>query len=372
MPPGGVRLIAAGFEPTDEGRAALRVAAALARATGAKLLATMVLDPKHAEDQAPGLLARTTHDQSLSENRHTRDRLTSQDALDAAIAELATGVDTEPDVLYQEPLEGLEAVSHRADLLVVGPRCVRADAQRHARRRLAQADRLRGMPGPRAAARHGGAHPDGRCRPLRARRLRRLTVEATGWSGLFAVAFRQSRNPMTLVDEARRHVDVNGAYLRLTGYKREDLIGRPIWEFVAGGPLLSQEQWAAALATRRFTGEAAMVCHDGREITIQWGAGTEIITGQRLVLFVALGSGARRSRRFTADGEDREPRPLSKRETEVVALRGARLHRARDRRRAAHLARHRAHARAQRDGEDGARSRAHLVAKVLGNGIALG
>jgi nucleotide-binding universal stress UspA family protein len=122
MPSGGVRLIAAGFEATDEGRTALRVAAALARATGAKLLATMVLDPKHAEDQAPGLLARTTHDQSLSENRHTRDRLMSQDALEAAIAELATGVETEPDVLYQEPLEGLQAASQRADLLVVGPR----------------------------------------------------------------------------------------------------------------------------------------------------------------------------------------------------------------------------------------------------------
>ena len=122
MPSGGVRLIAAGFEATDEGRTALRVAAALARATGAKLLATMVLDPKHAEDQAPGLLARTTHDQSLSENRHTRDRLVSQDALEAAIAELATGVETEPDVLYQEPLEGLQAASQRADLLVVGPR----------------------------------------------------------------------------------------------------------------------------------------------------------------------------------------------------------------------------------------------------------
>jgi nucleotide-binding universal stress UspA family protein len=122
MPSGGVRLIAAGFEATDEGRTALRVAAALARATGARLLATMVLDPKHAEDQAPGLLARTTHDQSLSENRHTRDRLVSQDALEAAIAELATGVETEPDVLYQEPLEGLQAASQRADLLVVGPR----------------------------------------------------------------------------------------------------------------------------------------------------------------------------------------------------------------------------------------------------------
>jgi nucleotide-binding universal stress UspA family protein len=122
MPSAGMQTVGAAFQPTEEGRAALRVAADLARATGARLLATMVLDPKHAEDQAPGLLAGTTHDQSLSENRHTRDRLVSQDALTAAIAELAQGVETEPDVLYQDPVEGLDAASQRVDLLVIGPR----------------------------------------------------------------------------------------------------------------------------------------------------------------------------------------------------------------------------------------------------------
>jgi nucleotide-binding universal stress UspA family protein len=119
---GGARTVAAGFENTDEGRTALRVAAGLARSLGAKLLAVLVLSPKHAEEQAPGLLARTEHDQSLSENRHTLDRLSHQDALTAAIAEFAEGVETEPDVLFQEPAEGLEAASHRADLMVIGAR----------------------------------------------------------------------------------------------------------------------------------------------------------------------------------------------------------------------------------------------------------
>ena len=49
-----------------------------------------------------------------------------------------------------------------------------------------------------------------------------------GWSGLFATAFRQSRNAMTLVDAQRRHVDVNGPYLKLLGYAKGDLIGRPL------------------------------------------------------------------------------------------------------------------------------------------------
>ena len=42
-------------------------------------------------------------------------------------------------------------------------------------------------------------------------------------------------------------VDANGAYLRLLGYGREEILGQPIYRFVAHGPLASPEQWAAAL-----------------------------------------------------------------------------------------------------------------------------
>ena len=39
----------------------------------------------------------------------------------------------------------------------------------------------------------------------------------SGWASLFWQAFRRSRNAMVLLDEQRRHVDVNGAYLQLLG-----------------------------------------------------------------------------------------------------------------------------------------------------------
>ena len=197
-------------------------------------------------------------------------------------------------------------------------------------------------------------------------------MEATGWSGLFAVAFRQSRNPMTLVDEERRHVDVNGAYLRLTGYKPEDLIGRPIWEFVAGGPLLTQEQWAAALATRpvhRRGGDGVpRRAPDHGPV----GRGHRDRHGQ------ALGA-LRRARQRLAPvhpgaprGSEREPRPLSKREKEVVRYvalgytgpeMASELHISHDT--------VRTHVRNAME-KTGSRSRAQLVAKVLGSGIALG
>jgi nucleotide-binding universal stress UspA family protein len=122
MPAAGLRSIGAAFVPTDEGHAALRVAARLAGAAGARLIAVTVLSPKHAEEQAPGLLAASTGDQDLSENRYARHRLAATDALEAAVAEVSEGVVTEPDVLFQDPVEGLTAASHRLDLLVIGSR----------------------------------------------------------------------------------------------------------------------------------------------------------------------------------------------------------------------------------------------------------
>ena len=80
-----------------------------------------------------------------------------------------------------------------------------------------------------------------------------------GWSGLFWTAFRQSRNVMLLLDERRRLVDVNGAWVELLGYGRDSMVGRPMYHFVVGGPAASPEEWAAALAAGHFTGEVDMV-----------------------------------------------------------------------------------------------------------------
>jgi PAS domain S-box-containing protein len=192
-----------------------------------------------------------------------------------------------------------------------------------------------------------------------------------GWSALFERAFKQSKNPMALVDEDRRHVDANPAYLRLLGRTRQQVVGRHLWDFVAGGPLLTPAEWKAALAAHRFHGEAEVVCADGTHIGVQWAGATEVATGQRLVLFVALstsrwGASFRRSMEI-----DREPGQLSARELEIVRLIAqgesgpeiaAELHLAHDT--------VRTHVRnAMR--KVGARSRAHLVAKVLGEGHAL-
>jgi PAS domain S-box-containing protein len=192
-----------------------------------------------------------------------------------------------------------------------------------------------------------------------------------GWSALFASAFKQSKNPMALVDGERRHVDANPAYLRLLGRSRDEVIGRHVWDFVAGGPIFTPTQWEAALAAHRFHGEAELVCADGRHIGVQWAGATEVATGRRLVLFVALstsrwGGSFRRSVEHDHDAGD-----LSPRELQIVRLIAhgdsgpeiaAELHIAHDT--------VRTHVR-NAMAKVGARSRAHLVAKVLGEGHAL-
>jgi PAS domain S-box-containing protein len=90
-----------------------------------------------------------------------------------------------------------------------------------------------------------------------------------GWTGLFSSAFAHSRNAMPLVDERRRHVDVNGACLRLLGYPRDQLIGRPVWELVHDGPRVGRPSGPRPSPGGRFTRETDLVTADGAVVAVQ-------------------------------------------------------------------------------------------------------
>ncbi|MGH3668886.1 MAG: PAS domain S-box protein, partial [Acidimicrobiia bacterium] len=109
-------------------------------------------------------------------------------------------------------------------------------------------------------------------------------VHQGGLPELFWAAFKQSRNPMVLLDQPRRIVEVNGAFLKLLGYARNDLVGKPGHRFVVGGPALSAREWAEGLAVGHFTGETELLRADGSSVVVQWGVDTEGVTGSRLVL----------------------------------------------------------------------------------------
>jgi PAS domain S-box-containing protein len=142
----------------------------------------------------------------------------------------------------------------------------------------------------------------------------------SGWAALFRDAFNQSRNAMVLLDDDRRHVEVNGAYVQLLGYRPSELIGRPVRDFRADGTTISAERWHAALQHRQFTGVIDLRRADGTVITVEFAGHPEMVTGQQLVLFVALRIG-RPGRVPHADPAPAGPRAeLSPRELDVVKL----------------------------------------------------
>ena len=125
---------------------------------------------------------------------------------------------------------------------------------------------------------------------------------------------------MILTDAQRLIVDVNPALVSLLGRKRDALTSGPLYGIVDSGPLASDEDWAAALAEGRFSGVADMLHEDGRPVGVQWAGNTEVVTGRRLVLFVAL-SVSRWGARFRRNSPpDEPPHPLTPRQLEIVHL----------------------------------------------------
>jgi DNA-binding CsgD family transcriptional regulator len=193
-----------------------------------------------------------------------------------------------------------------------------------------------------------------------------------GWPALFASAFGQSRNAMLLLDDERRVVDANPAFVRLVGRGRSFLLRQPMADLLVDGPLFTAGEWRDALRLGRFAGEAVLRHVDGGDVTVQWGACTEVVTGRRLVLVVAL-STSRWGGYFRRPREEPLDRAnvgrLSAREQEVVRLvalgeTGPEI--------AAELGiAHdtvRTHVRNAMT-KLGARSRAHLVAKAVGEAL---
>jgi DNA-binding CsgD family transcriptional regulator len=144
-------------------------------------------------------------------------------------------------------------------------------------------------------------------------------ADGSGWGGLFWIAFRRSRNAMALLDEQRRYVDVNGAYLQLLECPRDALIGRAAWESVVDGPVMSGAEWRETLRGSHSTGVAELRSAGGSVVPIEAAVHPAVVTGRRLVLLVVLRVGPRRRSRGIGDAAP-PTGTLSAREAEVVGL----------------------------------------------------
>jgi PAS domain S-box-containing protein len=199
-----------------------------------------------------------------------------------------------------------------------------------------------------------------------------LDGEGSGWASLFWQAFRRSRNAMVLLDEQRRHVDVNGSYLQLLGYRRRALVGRPVHDFVDHGPVVTPEQWREALSRPQFHGVVDAIRSDGSRVTVEFAGHPELVTGRQLILVVVLRAVPAGRRRKEATHGSVGAGVLSKREREVVRLlslgaTGPEI--AEDLHISHNTVRTHVH---NAMTKMGARSRAQLVAMSMANGHALG
>jgi PAS domain S-box-containing protein len=189
-----------------------------------------------------------------------------------------------------------------------------------------------------------------------------------GWPGLFESAFKRSHNAMALTDDQRRLVQVNAALAQLLGYRPSELVGKHTYEFVVGGPLLSREEWSRAIERGEVTGDAELRRANGDTTRVQFGIHPEVVTGRRLVLFVALAA-SRWGRHYRRDESDASGK-LSRREREVIGMvaRGATSPEIAGELHITHnTVRKHVNSAMQKLG---ARSRAHLVAKVLADSPA--
>ncbi len=194
----------------------------------------------------------------------------------------------------------------------------------------------------------------------------------SGWEGLFWDAFKRSRNAMALLDDRRHHVEVNGAYVQLIGYRRDELVRLPVYDFVVDGPVMSSSEWRDTLERSQFSGVVDVIRADGARLTVEFAGHPEMVTGRRLMLVVVTGVSRRRRRPEGPVVASPSAAALTARELDVVELIAVGLSGS-EIAQELHLAHNtvRTHVRnAMR--KSGARSRAQLVAMALGEGMVLG
>jgi PAS domain S-box-containing protein len=140
----------------------------------------------------------------------------------------------------------------------------------------------------------------------------------TWWERLFWLVFERSSNPISLVDDQRRFVEVNDAWLALLGRSREELVGASVNDNIRPSerPRAAQE-WEAVQRLGEHTGTRALVRADGSEVEIDFAARLAVVGGRRLAIYVAL---TKRDPRPSSAGTRPSQRALSKREREVVTL----------------------------------------------------
>ncbi len=109
----------------------------------------------------------------------------------------------------------------------------------------------------------------------------------SGWEGLFWLVFARSSNPILLLDESRRFLNVNDSALALLGRERADLIGTPVVESIrADEREQAAREWEEFLRSGEYSGGRVLVRPDGSEVAIDFAARLAVVEGARVAVYV--------------------------------------------------------------------------------------
>ncbi len=139
----------------------------------------------------------------------------------------------------------------------------------------------------------------------------------TGWERLFWLVFERTSNPVALLDDDRRILELNKAAVELLGGEAESMIGRSMAESVLPAEQeRSAAEWQAFLKSGEYSGTRALVRADGSIVTIEFAARLAVVGEERRAIYVAMPLGEPEHRRAPSPAE----LGLTGREREVVTL----------------------------------------------------
>ena len=114
---------------------------------------------------------------------------------------------------------------------------------------------------------------------------------ASGWERAFWFVFNETTNPMCLLDEQRRVVEVNNPVVVTLKRSRGGVIGRAADDFIAESDLPeARRRWQSILHTEagEYHGTGTLVRGDGAELEIDFAARMLRISGRRLAVYVMM------------------------------------------------------------------------------------
>jgi len=138
------------------------------------------------------------------------------------------------------------------------------------------------------------------------------------WEAAFQLLFETTATPVAILDERRRLVDLNVAAQRLLGHCPASRAGEPIVGAVAAGERRrSAAQWERLLREGRASGTTTLISSDGAELKIAYTAVIEAVPGGRRAVYTltpAAGSPLQTNSLAVRS------QPLTRREAQVIRL----------------------------------------------------